>query len=35
MTPQLTGAGKNILMRALAGETINFTKIQLGADQRY
>lgn len=30
MTPQLTGAGKNILMRALAGETINFTKIQLG-----
>lgn len=30
MTPKLTDAGKNLLLRALAGETITFTKIQLG-----
>ncbi len=30
MTPKLTNAGKNLLLRALAGETITFTKIQLG-----
>lgn len=30
MTPKLTASGKNLLLRALAGETINFTKIQLG-----
>jgi len=30
MTPNLTAAGKNLLLRALTGETINFTKIQLG-----
>ena len=30
MTPKLTSAGRNILLRALAGETINFTKVQLG-----
>lgn len=31
MTPHLTGAGKNLLLRALAGETITFTKMQLGS----
>lgn len=30
MTPNLTDAGKNLLLRALTGETITFTKIQLG-----
>lgn len=30
MTPNLTDAGKNLLLRALSGETITFTKIQLG-----
>lgn len=30
MTPNLTAGGKNLLLRALTGETINFTKIQLG-----
>ena len=30
MTPKLTAAGKNLLLCALAGETINFTKVQLG-----
>lgn len=30
MTPKLTAAGRNLLLRALAGETINFTKVQLG-----
>ena len=30
MTPKLTDAGRNLLLRALAGETINFTKVQLG-----
>lgn len=30
MVPKLTASGKNLLLRALAGETINFTKIQLG-----
>lgn len=30
MTPNLTDAGKNLLLRTLAGETITFTKIQLG-----
>lgn len=30
MTPQLTGAGKNLLLRAMTGETVTFTKIQLG-----
>ncbi len=30
MTPILTDAGKNLLLRALTGETITFTKIQLG-----
>lgn len=30
MTPKLTASGKNLLLRALAGETIKFTKIQLG-----
>lgn len=30
MTPQLTTAGRNLLMRALTGDTINFTKMQLG-----
>ena len=30
MTPKLTEAGKNLLLMALAGETITFTKIQLG-----
>lgn len=30
MTPKLTASGKNLLLRALAGETITFTKIQLG-----
>lgn len=30
MTPNLTQAGKNLLLRALTGDTINFTKIQLG-----
>lgn len=31
MTPHLTDAGKNLLLRALAGETITFTKMQLGS----
>lgn len=30
MVPKLTASGKNLLLRALAGETITFTKIQLG-----
>lgn len=30
MVPRLTASGKNLLLRALAGETITFTKIQLG-----
>lgn len=30
MTPKLTDAGRNLLLRALAGETINFTKVQIG-----
>ncbi|MCH5192180.1 MAG: hypothetical protein J1F23_08465 [Oscillospiraceae bacterium] len=30
MTPNLTAGGKNLLLRALTGETINFTKVQLG-----
>ena len=30
MTPKLTASGKNLLLRALTGENINFTKIQLG-----
>jgi len=30
MIPNLTDAGKNLLLRALTGETINFTKIQIG-----
>lgn len=30
MVPKLTSSGKNLLLRALAGETITFTKIQLG-----
>lgn len=30
MIPKLTASGKNLLLRALAGETITFTKIQLG-----
>ena len=30
MTPKLTAAGKDLLRRALTGETINFTKMQLG-----
>jgi hypothetical protein len=30
MIPKLTAAGKNLLLRALTGETINFTKIQIG-----
>lgn len=30
MNPQLTDAGRNLLLRALAGETIKFTRIQLG-----
>lgn len=30
MTPKLTEDGKNLLLRALAGETINFTKIKIG-----
>lgn len=30
MTPNLTDAGKNLLLRALTGDTITFTKIQLG-----
>ena len=30
MVPKLTAPGKNLLLRALAGETITFTKIQLG-----
>lgn len=31
MTPHLTDAGKNLLLRAMAGETITFTKMQLGS----
>lgn len=30
MTPNLTAAGRNILLRALAGDTIKFTKVKLG-----
>lgn len=30
MTPNLTDAGKNLLLRALTGETINFTNIKIG-----
>lgn len=30
MKPELTAAGKNLLLRALAGETIKFTNVQLG-----
>lgn len=30
MTPKLTSAGRNLLLRGLTGETITFTKIQLG-----
>ncbi len=30
MTPKLTAAGKNLLLRALAGESIVFTKMQIG-----
>lgn len=30
MVPKLTASGKNLLLRALAGEAITFTKIQLG-----
>ncbi len=30
MTPKLTDAGKSLLLRALVGERINFTKIQFG-----
>ena len=30
MVPKLTAAGRNLLLRALAGETINFTKLQIG-----
>lgn len=30
MVPKITASGKNLLLRALAGETITFTKIQLG-----
>ncbi len=30
MTPKLTDQGKNLLLRALAGENIEFTKIQIG-----
>lgn len=30
MIPKLTAAGRNLLLRALAGETINFTKLQIG-----
>lgn len=30
MTPLLTAAGKNLLLRALVGDAIKFTKIQLG-----
>lgn len=30
MTPKLTEPGKNLLLRALAGESITFTKIQIG-----
>lgn len=30
MTPNLTAAGRNILLRALAGDPIKFTKVKLG-----
>lgn len=30
MIPKLTASGKNLLLRALTGENITFTKIQLG-----
>lgn len=30
MTPNLTDAGKNLLLRALAGDTITFTNIRIG-----
>lgn len=30
MTPKLTGDGKNLLLRALLGDRINFTKIRFG-----
>ena len=30
MTPKLTAAGRNLLLRGLSGENINFTKVQLG-----
>lgn len=30
MTPKLTASGKNLLLRAMAGESLTFTKIQLG-----
>lgn len=30
MTPNLTTAGRNILLRALAGDSIKFTKVKLG-----
>lgn len=34
MTPTLTDAGRNLMLRALTGDTIHFTEIQLGSGAR-